>query len=411
MSCLNANSFSGIDPYHNDVGINTINELVADLHRHEDFIGTNRSNILGTTANSITSQLISFNSGKNAIVAALSSIANNLIGLIDVEVDEYSWCDSDESEYSGPRTISNYPEGIFDHWNWPSIIDGIINILQNLLCICAVEIELPPGEDIIFREGIVFGTQPTFPTVPAEWLTTQVVQTSNTSAHSNFLSSENNCGTGPSSVFFGGPTAIPHYRKAFFKNNLIDSCNDIEGQYEYRSAIRKNHLFAKMFWQNIDDGTYAQPEDIPFELIKSELIIQTAYHVGTLTNNRTDLTDTNLSMNAEIEINNKIFFKGEISINDSVFFPDGPPTKSTADLDPYMGARITTNNWGDLLPSDFLLHSGQDTAKISWNHSTLPFLNSPIPDIIPEGAISNYFTSKAIGIRSLVLTIKARRPA
>lgn len=386
MSCLSSNSFSNFDPYHNNIGINTINELVADLHRHEDFIGTNRSNILGTTADSVSSQLQGFNSGKNAIVTALSSIANNLISLIDVTVDEYSWCDPDESEYSGPRTIANYPDGVFDHWNWPSIINGIINILQNLLCICTVEIELPPGEDIIFTSRLGGA-------VPLELIATRGADNNNSVAHSRFINNEGNCS------LIVNPRFSTEYQASWTHDGIYNECGaPTFKRVGYQSAIHIQN--SDLTWRD-GLGGLPQPGDIPFEFVRSKIKVLVEYTGFTIpTQDLTIVANNDLSMNAKIVLNGLLFFEGEISVHDPVFFPQGPPTTRGQ----HTGTRVTINDWGELTPQDILLHSSQDRQQITNDHSALPLLQPPWP------FASVYLYLKNMSI-STEFRIKARRPA
>lgn len=140
IECLEPETFSDIDPYHSNIGIATINELVADLRRHEDHLGADRLKIAGSTDNSI--QLVG--KTKNILVDALYEIRIILLILIYTENEERKWCDPDGSDYSGASTIPDISE---DHWEWELIIEGIRLVLQELLCTC-LNLEPPLGEEL-----------------------------------------------------------------------------------------------------------------------------------------------------------------------------------------------------------------------------------------------------------------------
>lgn len=132
VECLEPAEYSDIDPYHFDTGITILNELVADLHRHEDFIGEDRSLILGSTADDITNELLAEPKGKNALVNVLSEISTNLEVLVGVQIDDKEWCDPDESDYSGPTTVN---ADLNNYWEWKDYIAELILILTELLCV------------------------------------------------------------------------------------------------------------------------------------------------------------------------------------------------------------------------------------------------------------------------------------
>lgn len=142
VDCLLPETFTSIDPIHPDLGIDIINEMVADLHRHEEHIGENRSSILGSTADDISTELTG--NVKSTLINVLAQIRLNLLVLISAEINGKKWCDGDESPYSGPNTIIN---DFNDHWLWPQIIDEIRDVLQNLLCICST---VPEGQELYF---------------------------------------------------------------------------------------------------------------------------------------------------------------------------------------------------------------------------------------------------------------------
>lgn len=380
MSCLSPNEFTSFDSYHNDIGINTINELVVDLHRHEDFIGVERSEILGSTEDDITTELTSFNFGKNAIVNALSSIANNLINLIDVEVDEYAWCDEDESEYSGPRSIAGYPGGVFDHWQWPTIINGIINILQSLLCICLIEddddIILPDGEDIIFSSGNLLDTH------PMDWRVYNSFEATNEEAYANLANEF--CG------FRGENVGFLYRMKALHPGQAEEDCNGDPRFGRFRYDLHTVNLSGHEIPWTSNVG-YPQPQDIPFELVSSRFDVKFTYsNIYPL-----EIENVDLSMNMRIIVNGFDIFSGEISIHDSSFFPQGPPTIGGS----IRGTRRTSGHWGSLIPPSNLFRR-PDLVNISVDLSALPFLERP-----RSGS-----GGKSIELTYFVLTLKARRP-
>ena len=158
--CLVPRTFISIDPIHPQIGIDVLNELVADLHRHEEHIGENRSEILGSTSDDISIELIG--NGKSTLINVLSQIRINLLILIGAEIGGKKWCDEDESPYSGPNNINT---SVDSHWFWPQIIDEIRDILQNLLCICVTVAE---GQELWFTLAPIFSTVGTFKTIWAQ---------------------------------------------------------------------------------------------------------------------------------------------------------------------------------------------------------------------------------------------------
>lgn len=403
INCLSANSFTSLNAYHNNIGINTINELVADLHRHEDFIGVNRSSILGTTASNVTVQLQNFNFGKTAIASVLSSIANTLLALINVEVDGYIWCNEDESEYSGPSTIEG---DITSHLWWVSIVNDIRGILQNLLCICLIEddddiiIILPDGEDLIFRAGADFGANdPDTANISAS------VGETNEEAHAAFRSSPGNCSE--SLNFTLPPFIIPgsFYQRYWTTNiasEIFEDCSGEEGQYLYRSGLSTSTQ--TMIWRNTETGTFMQPTDVPFEMISSSMTVLAEFlffkSEGGIDHSITEIINNDLSIPATISVGIKIMHSGVISVHDPLFFPEGPPTVPGQ----YDGGKVTIGHWGDNMDINSFNYNGSDTARLNWNHSALQLMQ-------PVGRENSGIEYKGMIITGINFSVKARRPA
>lgn len=383
INCLEPRSFTSLNAYHNDVAILSINELVADLHRHEDFIGVDRSEILGSTADDVTAELISFNFGKTAIVNVLSLISLNLINLIGVTVDGYAWCDPDENPYSGRDTIDG---DVTSHLWWVSIIGDIRDILQQLICKCSpVDIELPPGRDIIFRTGNIFDLTTINESEGEEYFSTGAT---NAEAHAGLSA---------------GICSENFYRSLFYEaaigsfNSPDENCHERLGGWGYHVGTLNNSP-SRVHW--IGDNSAPQPGDIPFELVSSRFEVSAFYriHPGSEI-----LGNNSLSMNITIKINNIIVFSGEISVHDPEYFPQGPPTE----IGRFDGVRITNGHWGltSILPGNILLHSGQDLLRTNIDVSSLPILEKINlgEDLFPS--------SKTITLKHFELWIKARRPA
>lgn len=401
--CLDVRNFTSLGTYHNDIGIDTINELVADLHRHEDFIGAERSLILDSIEDDITTELTSAYFGKNVMMSALLSIGHNLLDLIHVQNDEYFWCDRDGDVYSGRDEIFGFPAALNNFWGWPGVIYNIRSILQQLVCKCGTD---PIGIDANFTAFIQF------PSPRPETLDNLVstgADNNNNIAYRRFLDNEGACDGWPWNPFTGprGSANWPYYTREHLDDFAWNVFSDCAGavnkktRYESGNDPRLRTIYWYKHGGNGPDRPV--PEDIPLRLVKSTLNVELIY-VGGFPNLR-PMIDNEISMNITIRINNKTFFDGELSAHDTNIFPLGPPTHANWEFRLFSGARYTTNDWGDLSPSDFLLHSDQDRVQIILNHSKLSYIWPPFNENDPRE-----MTRKIIRIHSLILYLKVRRP-